>query len=117
MRPSSRNGTIATAPGWRMYSRVPWLPSGSETTSRRTLRNVPSNTSSPETNRSVRSEGFDDFKTDVHQHRGGDAEQQQDQAVRREQHPHLHLRLTEGDGPLFRIVEVHQLDDPQVVES
>src|SRR6266567_4328059 len=47
--PSGSTGTISTAPGWTMYSRVPSSPSGSRTVSRRTSRSLPLKTTSPST--------------------------------------------------------------------
>src|SRR6266567_938423 len=52
--PSGSTGTISTAPGWTMYSRVPSSPSGSRTVSRRTSRSLPLKTTSPSTRVSTR---------------------------------------------------------------
>src|ERR1700726_4950141 len=61
--------------------------------------------------RSVRARQSDN--THSHQLLGEDAEEQQREPVERQQYPHVASRLERR--LVHRLVEIHQLDDPQVV--
>src|ERR1044071_1933728 len=106
-----------------MYSRAPALPSGSRTASRYTLSSAPSKTCSLETQCSVRSftasslqdsQRLDGIQAPSHQRLRQEAQEQQDERVRREQRPHL-ARAFDRDA-LSGLIEIHQLHDAQVIE-
>src|SRR5437868_8421179 len=126
--PSTSNARMATAPGWRMYSRVAWAPPGMRTVSRRTFSSRPEKISSPLTKCSLRScpalscpalsslpnpapgsERLDGEHAQAEQRLRQDAQREERETVDREQEPHLARTLGDGLGRhrVVGLVEIH----------